>query len=308
MLLQTSRIIIIFLKVCQLRAAAIKVELHPSKTQLRAVAETKLYQALRCVHCLLKAYLSHLPHAGSNIYPEPLRPASVELEAVASLTEKLNFDPREFASDVQRLRMAAEKSGRTVVEDGDKNVKDADSASDIMMVNADKKTLNMINNLAREKFGPAGPKSPKKTNLKRQQKQSLPKGNKLLEESLALERAKRSAPTPKGLPFKVTNNSNSPTMVHHAAQTVSHPAPNPPPSVFVLDLADEELSHILAYSKPGTTRLSHSRRGAASSGHPVKFADDFSTEIVDEIVANVCREMFLDDVVEKILRIELRKS
>merc|ERR1712117_980817 len=40
--------------------------------------------------------------------------------------------------------------------------------------------------------------------------------------------------------------------------------------------------------------------------HPVSYAADLTTKIVEDLVATVCGEMFLDEVVEKILKFELR--
>ncbi len=275
------------------RNATLKANLH-AKKNATSTAETKLYQCLRCSLNLLKSYLHHLPHSGANVYPESLKSATEKLEAVASLTEKLGFDPGEFSSDVVRLRLAAKKSSRKAVGSPSKKEKSGPALKKVSQSkpekfsvgSKDKKVaLNMINNLAREKFGPvpsaSNPRqqrSPKKTNLKKEiQANGERKSNPLVSPS------KKAVLGVKPLE-------------HQQHEFVS--GRRPPHQ---LDLADDELSHIVS----GRDRLQRCRRRRQVDPSGVALAVGLSAEVVEQVVGAVCRELFPDDIVEQLLKFEL---
>merc|ERR1712037_394463 len=134
--------------------------------------------------------------------------------------------------------------------------------------------FTMINNLAMEKFGVASKPvlySPKKS--------------------------KESSPT------KSSETSPKKSNLKRASLLQPHKIV-PEGQTTVLDLADDELSHILACRFRG---MSREAIGEESNTHPVSFAADFTTQIVEDLVGTVCREMFLDEVVETILKLELRE-
>jgi len=265
-------------KVGQTRSALMKLKIHPESVKLRETAENKLYQSIRCTLTLLNSYLGHLPHSvKTSVYPVALRSAVDVMEAVAAFAERLNFDPGEFGNDLNRLKVAAERSGKDVHDKG--NILQQELVKKPYLGSATKnraEAFTMINNLAREKFGVASKPvlySPKKS------KESSP--------------TKSAETSPKKSNLKRASLLQSPK-----TKTV------PEGQTTVLDLADDELSHILACRFRG---MSREAIGEESNTHPVSFAADFTTQIVEDLVGTVCREMFLDEVVETILKLELRE-
>jgi len=258
-------------KVGQTRSALMKLKIRPESVKLREATEIKLYQSIRCTLTLLNSYLGHLPHSvPAFIFPEALKSAIEGMTAVVAFTERLNFDAGEFGNDLKRLQAASERSGKVERDKGnifqEGSVTKQHRASSIKNVPG---TFTIINNLAREKFGIA-PKS------------ALTK--KLIESSPS----KSSDTSPKKSNLKRASLLLSPKIV-------------PEDQITVLDLADDELSHILACRFNGM-----SRETVDLSTHPVSYAADLTTKIVEDLVATVCGEMFLDEVVEKILKFELR--
>lgn len=238
-------------KVGQTRSALTKLQIHPENSKLRAMAENKLYQSIRCALSLLNSYLRFLPHAVKvSVYPGALRSAVDQLEAVAAFTERLNFDPGEFGKDVKCLRVVVERFHDELVKKPYNGAATGSRAA-------------ALNNLAREQCGPSS-----KTVIN----SKIKKSKQLLQTKSTLKRAL---------------SMQSPEKVPQSRQTA------------VLDLADHELSHILACRSPGMS--------LEAVGENVSFAADFTIQIVEELVGTVCREMFLDDIVEKILKLELRE-
>ena len=263
------------LQVGQTRSALMKLKIHPESVKLREAAEKKLYQSIRCTLTLLNSYLRHLPHSvNTSVYPEALKSAVDEIEAVVAFTEGLNFDPGEFGNDLKRLRAAAERSGKVVHDKG--NIFQEELIKKPRLESATKnrpEAFSMINNLAREKFGISSKSvlnSPKKS------KESSP--------------TKSSETSPKKSNLKRASLLQPPKIVPEGQTTV-------------LDLADDELSHILACRFQA---MSREALGEESNAHPVSFAADFTTQIVGDLVGTVCREMFLDEVIESILKLELK--
>ena len=257
---------LISFQVGQTRSAVTKLQIHPESTELRATAEKKLYQSIRCALSLLNTYLSYLPHAvKASVYPGALRSAVDKLEDLVAFTERLNFDPGEFGKDVQVLRGVVERSGMGVLEGRkcfpEALVKKPSYGAATGRSGSRAAAFNMINNLVGKQCGPSS-----KLNSQ------IKKSKRLLHTKSNLKQA---------LPMQ------SPEKVPQCRQTA------------VLDLADHELSHILACRSPGMS--------IGTVGENVSFAADLTIQIVEELVGNVCREMFLDGIIEKILKIELRE-
>ena len=264
------------LQVGQTRSALMKLKIHPESVKLRKAAENRLYQSIRCTLTLLNSYLGHLPHSvKTSVYPAALKSAVAEMEAVAAFTERLNFDAGEFSKDLKRIKTAAERSGNGFRDKG--NIFQEELVKKPYPGSATKnrpEAFTMINNLAREKFGLSS-----KSVLNSPKKSKCSSPTKLAETS------------PKKSNLKRASLLQSPKIVPEGQNTV-------------LDLADDELSHILACRFRGKSREAVCDE---SNIHPVSFAADFTTQIIEDLVGSVCRDMFLDEVVDTILKLELRE-
>ena len=257
----------------QTRSALTKLKIHPERVKLQQTAENKLYQSVRCTLTLLNSYLGYLPHSfNTSVYPEALKSAVNEMQSVAEFTERLNFDPGEFSNDLKRLKAAVDRSGR-FIHGKAITIESLKKPHPESGIKNRPEAFIMINNLAREKFGVSSrsvSNSPKKSKESSQRKsaETSPKKSNLKRASLL----------------------QSPKIV-------------PEGHTMVLDLADDELSHILASRFHG---VSSDIVAEEHDTHPVSFVADFATQIVEELVGTVCQELFLDDVFEKILKLELR--
>ena len=317
-------------KICQVRASSVKLSLHPRDVSLRDSAEGKLYQALRCVQSILKSYISHLPLSGTNIYPHSLDSAVGEFEAMAKLCLDLGFDASEFLTDTQRLKVAAEKS-RSKVEAKQQMAEKQQQTNEEEKRKKREFALNMIDNLAREKFGtsmPAPshassspPKSPKKTNLRKNQKVIIPKGTRLHHDRTAFSRSRilGSGGGDQSWPVEDDVRKGNTTR----SKVSSRDLRRSPPPIFVdhetttsvgdhfanttaagrelhLEIGDEVASRI--FNQPRGLQLP-----AFSAGYdPYEIVGSVTASVLDELVEKVCIDMLNEDIVAKMLEDELK--
>ncbi len=317
----------------------------PNDPSLQREADSRLLRTLRVSISLLRAYQQHLPLASGRVYPRPALEKALEvLASVSILVATLGYEPnsaREFAADVGRLRAAAERhwSERekpTVAQKKEGRKSDPGSNR--------KNTIDLINNLAREKFGAAAAAStsPKKTNIKRQQQQQqkafinakqirrtkqqviLPKGNKLLEERARQSRARRfgeegerNITQKRGTltAFADDHFANTAERQEEESKIESDGCGGP----LFMELDREELDFVLRHRRRETKKHHGQERALflqLSSKRPLwaSSASDPSVvpclvglladKVVDEAVRDVCSEMSSRDVIEKIFRSE----
>ncbi len=257
------------------------------------------------------------------------------LSGASRVAADLGYNSREMTEDVDRLRTAAEKHWNGEEKE--------EVAADTKMKGGsrDKKVaLEVINNLAREKFGAAATAtSPKKTNIKRQQflatqkrgqtakkKQNvvLPRGNRLLEERARLARAKRmmadqSMPESDDGRKRVTTFS----VDHFPDAATSITTPRPLSSRVSLrphsrcssglggrrtiDLDEDELEHILKHRRrqippPRPTSLQLGTAPESSFSLAGLLAD----KLVGEAVRDVCQEVAGVDMVTRLFKSEFK--
>ena len=163
-----------------------KFNLQPDDKKRLVKVETDLLKALKTAHYILRALLNQLVKVGFHKYPyESVENICSELNELAILVSEFGCDCREFKNDISRLVSAKEKFNTNLTEEeakitNEKQVKLDEKGKSILSSNR-ANSINIINNLARQKFGPAKPRSPKKINLKKQ-KVIIPKGNRNLEQ------------------------------------------------------------------------------------------------------------------------------
>jgi hypothetical protein len=210
--------------------------------------------------------LSHLPLCGANLYPKPLASALVTLGSVAQLVHAAGFNGDDLANDVRRLDKAFAHAHREqTIPRHSKNG-----------------ALNVINNLNSEKIRASHPKSPKKTNLKRQQQAKL------------LTKVPRSKLDEAKIPTALSPKRASVMLSTDRVSSGRHR----------LELADGELSHILAFRR---TPNGETTSGLSLPLSPVHLICDVTGRIADEIIRGVCAELTSDHLVAHLINLELRE-
>ncbi len=179
-----SRTDILFSSPCQVLACSTalgRLYTQPRSPKLQLLADGCLQRSLRTSHSVLKAYLGHLPLSQGRVYPRGLDDVLDLLLEVAQHSLKLGYKAAEFKEDVEKLAAAA-RSFHTEVEE-----KRRRSMTDKTTTETSK--IQIINNLARERFGEVAKKA---TNIKKKNPSViLPRGNKLLDHRASLARRKR---------------------------------------------------------------------------------------------------------------------
>ena len=202
-------------KAIVLKATMVKYRLHDNK-KTNHEANKALYQSLRCVSSIMAAYLSHLPLSGRHLFPSSLQNLFEVLSTVAYLAKDLEFnDASQMISDSHRLSAVFNQFQAKFR----KNDEEDNAKSPASKMFGSTKNLNIINGLAKEKFGapPSGldlslARSPRrKSNMKRdaimkskqpiksprtfsglrpKQKEIIPKPTKLLQDRVKASKQK----------------------------------------------------------------------------------------------------------------------
>lgn len=183
--------------------------------------------------------------------------------------------------------------------------------------------LNMINNLAREKFGErfSIQSSPKKTNLRKtrmlRQKVIIPKPNKALRDRVSMAKKARQQEDSKNMFESPASRSlalepNQSGFLRQPFFRLDDALETEEPSeawrktndaVTRIELADDELTHILRYRPQDPLPV----RQMETFCNPVQLICDLSVQIVDEMVRNVSKEMLNDEIVAKMMHMELKE-
>ena len=135
------------------RVGIARLNLHPRDVQLQVAADSQLYRCLRLSGNILKSLLTHFPLSGKNLYPKCLPGSCAELLNSAAFAHELGYDAQELESDIRKLKNAAEKFLET------KTIPLVRPPIERKQPEEEKRrTIVLIDNLARQKFGTGSPK------------------------------------------------------------------------------------------------------------------------------------------------------
>jgi len=271
-----------------LEKGAKRLRAQPASVKLRRSAEEALIKSLRSVTNSLKAYQAHLRLGARVKYPESIRKCLPEMSVTAAAARMLSYASEEFEQDVARLAKAAVKEAKEVKR---RQSQPKDKQSTHKLAN-----LELINNLAREKFG-AAVSSPKKTNLRVAQESQqasprsmnviLPRPNRLLEDRSRVARAKRYG----------RHLHSGPPARHYAY------------SSRVIDLDEEELAFILRHRRRQEEEERDESHSIPTSQSMAYLATSLADAAVERAVADVVGEMSAaQHVVDRLFRLELSSN
>lgn len=134
----------------------VKYSLKSKDVTRRAELSKRFHAVLRCTYLILQAYLHHLPLSGGHVYPTSLFTFIDIVQNFIKGSRGLSCDLSQLSQDIERLFNAAKAFERKFAESKQvMAVTSEPKPAKPMKKKVEKKKLeiDMINNLARQKFG-----------------------------------------------------------------------------------------------------------------------------------------------------------